>query len=44
MAIVARWLRERDRDEGQLIYLNGPFLPRALLDQAAPAANASAAF
>jgi excinuclease UvrABC nuclease subunit len=44
IAIVARWLRERDRDEGQLIYLNGPFLPRALLDQAAPAANASAAF
>jgi DNA polymerase III subunit epsilon len=31
MTIVARWLRERDPDEGRLIYLNGPhFDPAAL--------------
>ena len=32
MSIVARWLRERASDQGQLIYLSGPFLePVALL-------------
>jgi DNA polymerase III subunit epsilon len=31
MAIVARWLRERDTDDGRLIYLSGPHLAREAL-------------
>jgi hypothetical protein len=31
MSIVARWLRERARDEGRLIYLSGPALDPAAL-------------
>ncbi len=33
MTIVSRWLREREPDEGRVIFLNGPHLPgEALAD------------
>ena len=35
MAIVARWLREREPDEGRLIFLDGPQLPLEAIAEAA---------
>ena len=40
MLIVSRWLRERRADEGQLVFLNGPFLPLQALLGCEPALNA----
>ena len=34
MTIVSRWLREREPDEGQLVFLNGPYLPSEALAEA----------
>ena len=34
MTIVSRWLREREYDEGQLVFLNGPYLPSEALASA----------
>jgi len=43
MAIVARWLRERNADDGRLIYLNGPQVEPAAILAAAGAQAGSAA-
>jgi DNA polymerase-3 subunit epsilon len=37
MTIVSRWLRERDPDEGRLIFLSGPQLPLEAIAEAAAA-------
>jgi hypothetical protein len=34
MTIVARWLRERDANDGRLIYLNGPIVSPESLSSA----------
>jgi len=34
MTIVSRWLRERERDEGRLIFLSGPQLPGEAMAEA----------
>ncbi|HXZ89110.1 MAG TPA: exonuclease domain-containing protein [Candidatus Binataceae bacterium] len=43
MAIVARWLRERNADDGRLIYLNGPQVEPAAILAAAGAQAGNAA-
>src|SRR5579872_19994 len=44
MAIIARWLSERDRAEGRLIHLRGPNLDPAALRPSAEAAGDDKAF
>ena len=39
MTIVARWLRERDADEGRVVHLSGPHLDPATLWPPAGAAE-----
>ena len=41
MTIVSRWLREREHDEGQLIFLNGPQLPSEALASASASLESS---
>jgi hypothetical protein len=43
MQIVARWLRERTPDEGQLIYLSGPSIETCAIETGPEKAAAATA-